>query len=88
MRAFRPRIVVNDVRDTEDIRLGFAVRSVCRKFYSIEAEYIGYVNHDAAVREAIRACRPLVEVQPHASATIYLNRIARKLEGRAGGADA
>jgi flagellar biosynthesis protein FlhG len=88
MRAFRPRIVVNDVRDAEDIRLGFAVRSICRKYYAIDAEYIGYVNHDPAVREAIRACRPLVEVHPRASATVYLGRIARKLEGAVGGADA
>jgi flagellar biosynthesis protein FlhG len=88
MRAFRPRIVVNDVRDAEDIRLGFAVRSICRKYYAIDAEYIGYVNHDPAVREAVRACRPLVEVHPRASATVYLGRIARKLEGAVGGADA
>ncbi len=79
MRSFRPRIVVNDVRSAEDIKLGFSVRSICRKYYAIEAEYAGYVSHDAAAREAIRACQPLVVADPKANAVIYIHRIAKKL---------
>ena len=79
MRAFRPRLVVNEVRTAEDIKLGFAIRSVCRKFFSIEAEYLGYINHDRAVRLSVRECRPLVETHPRNSAAVYLTRIARKL---------
>lgn len=79
MRAFHPRIVVNDVRTSEDIKLGFAVRSVCKKYFSIDADYLGYVNHDAAARPSVRACRPLVESHPRSDAAVYLTRIARKL---------
>jgi flagellar biosynthesis protein FlhG len=79
MRSFRPRLVVNDVRTAEDIRLGFAVRSVCRKYFAIETEYLGYINHDEAARTSVRACRPLVDSHPTSNAAIYLNRIARKL---------
>jgi len=82
MRAFRPRLVVNDVRTAEDIKLGFAIRSVCRKFFSIEAEYLGYINHDRAVRSSVRECRPLVETHPRNSAAVYLSRIARKLAAK------
>ncbi|HKA13545.1 MAG TPA: P-loop NTPase [Myxococcota bacterium] len=79
MRAFRPRIIVNDVRSAEDIRLGFSVRSVCRKYFAIDAEYLGYVNHDAAARASVRARRPLVDSDPRSDAAVYLARIARKL---------
>jgi flagellar biosynthesis protein FlhG len=79
MRAFKPRIIVNDVRTAEDIRLGFAVRSVCRKYFAIDAEYLGYVNHDAAARASVRARRPLVDSDPRSDASVYLARIARKL---------
>ncbi len=79
MRAFRPRIVVNDVRSAEDIRLGFGVCSVCRRYFGFGADYIGYVNHDAAVRASVRARRPLVETDPRSDAAVYLSRIARKL---------
>ena len=79
MRAFRPRIIVNDVRSAEDIRLGFSVRSVCRKYFAIDAEYLGYVNHDPAARASVRARRPLVDSDPRSDAAVYLARIARKL---------
>ena len=79
MRAFRPRLVVNEARTAEDVKLGFSVRSVCRKFFGIEAEYLGYVNHDDAARHSVRARRPVVEAYPRSDAAIYLERVARKL---------
>jgi len=79
MRAFRPRIVVNEVENADEIKLGFSVRSVCRKFFGIEADYVGYVNRDPAVREAVLARKPLIDVKPKSDAAIYLQRIARKL---------
>jgi len=79
MRAFRPRLIINDVRTAEDIKLGFSIQSVCRKFFGIEAEYLGYVNHDESARLSVRARRPLVDIYPRSDAAIYIARIARKL---------
>jgi flagellar biosynthesis protein FlhG len=81
MRAFRPRLIINDVRTAEDIKLGFSIQSVCRKFFGVEAEYLGYVNHDESVRRSVRARRPLIDVYPRSDAAIYISRIARKLLG-------
>lgn len=79
MRAFRPRLVVNEVGSTEDIKLGFSVRSVCRKFFGIEVDYLGYVNRDPAVLDAIRKKQSLIDLHPESDAAIYLRRVARKL---------
>jgi flagellar biosynthesis protein FlhG len=79
MRSFRPRIVINEVRTADDIKLGFSVRSVCRKFFGIEVEYLGYVNHDEGARRSVRGRRPLVELNPRSDAAIYVARVARKL---------
>jgi flagellar biosynthesis protein FlhG len=79
MKAFRPRILINDVRTAEDVKLGFAIRSVCRKYFGIDCEYLGYINHDAEARKSVRARRPLVEEYPRSDAAIYVSRIARKL---------
>ena len=83
MRSFRPRIIVNGVRTAEDVKLGFAVSSVCRKYFGIEADYLGYVNHDEAARRSVSARRPVVESASSSDAAIYLQRIARKLIGGA-----
>jgi len=79
MRSFRPRIVVNDVQTAEDIRLGFSVRSVCRKYFGIESEYLGYVNREDAARESVRSRAPLVVTKPRSEAARYLRRVAAKL---------
>ncbi|MEE8508317.1 MAG: MinD/ParA family protein, partial [Myxococcota bacterium] len=66
-------------RTADDIKLGFSIRSVCRKYFGIDAEYLGYVNHDEAARRSVRARRPIVESHPRSDASIYIGRIARKL---------
>ena len=79
MRAFRPRILINEVRSAEDVKLGFSVKSVCRKYFGIEAEYLGYVSHDADARKSVRRRRPLIDLSPRSDAANYLGRVARKL---------
>jgi flagellar biosynthesis protein FlhG len=79
MRAFRPRILINGASSAEDVKLGFAVRTVCRKFFGIDSEYIGYVNHDEMARKSVRMRRTVVDLYPRSDAAIYLSRIARKL---------
>ena len=81
MRAFRPRLIVNGVRTAEDVKLGFAVGSVCRKHFGIQTEYLGYVNYDEAARRSASARRPVVDNESGSDAAIYLQRIARKLLG-------
>ncbi len=81
MRVFRPRIIVNGVRTAEDVKLGFAVSSVCKKYFGLEAEYIGYVNYDDEARQSVSARRPIVDLRQDADVSIYLQRIARKLLG-------
>ena len=81
MRQLRPRLIVNGVRTAQDIKLGFAVSKVCHRYFGVEADYLGYVNHDDAVRKSILARQPVTEFAPNSDAAIYLQRIARKLIG-------
>ena len=79
MRRFRPRIIVNEVSTAEDVKLGFSVRSVCRKFFGIDADYIGYINRDAVVHQSVLRRRLVLEEHPKSDVSIYIQRIARKL---------
>ena len=79
MREFKPRIILNEVRTAEDIKLGFAVRSVCRKYFGIDAEYLGYIHHDPTVRRSVMARKPVVEFRSNSDASLYIERIAKKL---------
>ena len=81
MRELRPQLIVNGVRTAQDIKLGFAVSKVCHRYFGVQADYLGYVNHDEAVRQSILARRPVTEFAPKSDAAIYLQRIVRKLIG-------
>ena len=85
MRSFRPRIVVNEARTAADVKLGFAVVSVCEKFFGFKADYLGYVNYQDEARESVQARMPLCDFKPASDAAIYLQRIALKLVSTATG---
>ena len=84
VKRMRPRLIMNEVRSARDIKMGFAMRSVVRKFFGIDAEYLGYVNHQDAARRSIIARKPLVITHPKSDAAIYIGRIARKLAAPTG----
>jgi flagellar biosynthesis protein FlhG len=81
MRAFRPRVIVNEARTAADIKLGFAVVSVCEKFFGFKADYLGYVNYQNEARESVSARQPLCDYKADSDAALYLSRIAAKLAG-------
>ncbi len=60
MRAFRPLVLVNQVREATDLRVGEGVCTAWRKFFGLELVYLGYVRHDDQAWRAIRARRPLL----------------------------
>ncbi len=64
---FSLQILLNQVRTRQDIELGHSMKSVCKKYFGIESEYIGYIDHDNAVWQSLRKRRPLVIEYPYSS---------------------
>lgn len=54
MMAFRPLLVVNQVRTGDDAELGLAVRLACRKYLGIDLDFLGNISYDDAVWKAVR----------------------------------
>jgi flagellar biosynthesis protein FlhG len=79
---FRPRLVLNQVRSSDDVKVGFSMQSACRKYFGFGLEYVGYVNFDDAVWRSVKASRPLVIAHPQSDGALYIRRIVKKtLEG-------
>ncbi len=78
---FRPCLIVNQVRDPEEVKMGFSIRSVCRKFFGIDVDYVGYICFDDHVWRSIKEKRPLVLAYPRSDGALYLRRIAKKVLG-------
>jgi len=64
---FNMQLLLNQVRTRQDIELGHSMKSVCKKYFGIESEYLGYIDHDNAVWQSLRKRRLLVIEYPYSS---------------------
>ncbi|MEE9278901.1 MAG: P-loop NTPase [Myxococcota bacterium] len=78
---FRPKLIVNQVRSSDEVKMGFSVSSVCRKFFGVDVDYVGYINLDDHVWKSVKDGRPLVLGYPRSDGALYLRRIVKKLLG-------
>ena len=79
VNRFKPHVVMNQVRTVEDIQIGFAMRKVCRRYFGIDLDYLGYVNYDNAVWKSVRRRCLLLTEYPLSEPVEFLGRMARKL---------
>lgn len=85
---FRPKLVMNQSRTQTDVDIGFSVKTVCKKYFGIEMDYIGYLDYDSAVWQAVRRKKPLMTEFPNSKLVSSLDRIAHFLVKRHGTARA
>ncbi len=78
-KAFRPNLILNQVRSKKDIEIGFSIRSVCQKYFGIRLNYLGYVVYDQDVCHSVRKRRPLVLENERSRAAQCVSEIASKL---------
>ncbi len=79
LASFRPRLVVNQARTTQDADIGQAVVAAWRKYFGLEMDYLGVIGYDDEMWRAVRARRPLVVERPDAPVAKAFGRIADSL---------
>jgi flagellar biosynthesis protein FlhG len=84
IEKFRPKLIVNQARTQTDIDIGFSVKTVCKKYFGIDMDYIGYLDYDSAVWQAVRRKRPLMLEFPNSKLVSSLERIVQYLIKRHG----
>ena len=76
---FRPKIIVNQVRTQADVDIGFSIRSVCKKYFGINMDYIGYLDYDSSAWQSVRRKRPLLLEFPNSNLVSNFDRILHRL---------
>jgi len=79
IQSMRLYLIMNQVRTKSDVEAGHSMKSVCRKYFGIETEYVGYLDYDNAVWQAIRKRRPMVLEYPYSSLVNGIAVITRYL---------
>ncbi len=79
IQNFKLNLILNQARTQSDVDLGFSVKSVCKKYFGFDLDYIGYLDYDSAVWQAVRRKRPLILEFPNSQLASNLNRITQYL---------
>ncbi|MBW2703060.1 MAG: P-loop NTPase [Deltaproteobacteria bacterium] len=79
---FRPLLVVNQVRSKQDAELGPAVRTACRKYFGIDLDFVGHIDYDDEVWQAVRRRTVLVENLPDSNFSANVWKIAGEIAKR------
>ncbi len=61
---FNIKFAINQARTQMDGELGIGIRNVCRKYFGIHMDYLGYLEYDSAVWQSVRSRRPLALAFP------------------------
>ena len=84
LEKFQFKLVLNQARTQTDVDIGFSVKSVCKKYFGINMDYVGYLDYDSAVWQAVRRKRPLMLEFPNSQLVSSVERIANYLVKRYG----
>jgi flagellar biosynthesis protein FlhG len=68
LESFRPRLVVNQTRTPQEGEIGRAVVAAWKKYFGLEMDYLGHIQHDPEMWRTVRARRPLLLERPDAEA--------------------
>jgi flagellar biosynthesis protein FlhG len=79
--AFRPRFVVNQVREAADVAVGHQLVMACARHLGVRASYVGFVDYDDAVWRCVRQRRLFIAEAPGSPAAERVRQIARTLLG-------
>ncbi|MBI2712799.1 MAG: P-loop NTPase [Bdellovibrio sp.] len=77
IERFRPKLIVNQARTQTDIDIGSSVRMVCKKYFGIDLDYLGHLDYDSFVWQAVRRKRPLMMEFPNSKVVSNLEQIAQ-----------
>ncbi len=58
------RLIINGIRSPALCDLGYSIKSVCKKYYDLNVDYIGHIDFDNSVWQSVSNMKPVLIAQP------------------------
>ncbi|NBU20132.1 MinD/ParA family protein [bacterium] len=81
LRQFHIHLILNQTRTQNDTELGDAVKNVCKKYFGIPVNYLGALDYDPLVWQAVRRKKSAVIEYPSSRLALNSEQITRNLIG-------
>jgi flagellar biosynthesis protein FlhG len=75
----QPKLIINQVRTQADIDIGFSMKLICKKYFGINLDYVGYLDYDATVWQSVKKRKPLLMEFPNSTLVNNFDRIVHRL---------
>ena len=79
IKDFKPRLIINQSRSQTDVDVGFSMKSVVKKYFGIELDYLGYLEYEPNVWQSVRKMKPILAEYPHSRIATHVERIVNYL---------
>lgn len=79
IKEFRPKLILNQSRSQTDIDVGFSMKSVAKKYFGIDFDYLGYLEYEPNVWQSVRRMRPMLAEYPNSRIALHMERICNYL---------
>ena len=83
VRAFQPMLIVNQVKRLAHRKVGPEIATACRLHLGSELHYLGALEYDARVPEAVYRQLPVLQLYPDCAFATSLRAAADGLQGKA-----
>ncbi len=75
----QPKLIINQVRTQADVDIGFSMKIICRKYFGMNLDYVGYLEYDATVWQSVKKRKPLLMEFPNSALVSNFDRIVHRL---------
>ncbi|MGK0289491.1 MAG: flagellar biosynthesis protein FlhG [bacterium] len=79
MALFKPKLIINQIRSKNDIRVGHSMTNACLKYFGVDMKYTGYVKNDDEVLRAVRLRKPILSIEPNSIASRCIKQVTQNL---------
>lgn len=79
INKLNPKLIINQIRTQADIDIGFSMKIICKKYFGLNLDYVGYLDYDACVWQSVKKRRPLLMEFPNSGLVNNFDRIVHRL---------
>ena len=76
---FKFNLIMNQVRSTQDLEIGNSVKTIAKKYFGVEVNYIGYIEYDSAIWQSIKKRKPVTLEFPKSNVVGNFGKIVNGL---------
>ncbi len=79
VQKLSPKLIMNQVRNQQDVDMGFSIKTICKRYFDIGLDYIGYLDYDPMVWQSVKKRRPLMLEFPQSKLIVSFDKMIQRL---------